>query len=106
MRGAGIGKHIAPRKTGNLRRSITFSGKDNFPDIYASEKNLIPERLKKDPLSPVRDTVWIGTNLIYAGTQERNFGYMQSAYDAITGGILQRSADFAIKEVMRRHDIS
>ena len=96
----GHAKQAAPNKTGNLRRSIAYSGRDNFPDLTAGRGVKIPERGERE-LSRIRNEVWIGTNLNYAGIQEERRGYMQSAVRKITGGYGNQAFEKALKIVLR-----
>lgn len=89
MRGSAFAKTITPYKTGNLRRSETYGGSDSFPFLKPRKDDRIPEAGGR-PLSGITDTVFIGTNLIYAGPMERIYEYMANTLQYLEQGVVEQ----------------
>lgn len=90
--GAGKAKRTAPYRTGNLRRSITWSGRDDFPFLSPSEKHTLQE-MGNSALSSVTDTVFIGTNVNYAWPMEQKYGYLQETMGHLQDNVIDKAME-------------
>jgi len=105
QQGAGQAKVFAPKVTGNLARSITFDGTGNFPLLNPQRTqtswDIVYDQITFGKGAPIDDTVFIGTNIIYARPVEDIRGYMAATYDWLLNGpvdkIWNREIDIALE---------
>lgn len=114
MHGVGFAKQTAPYDTGNLRRSITYSGIDNFPlfdnkktylsgfiEVTGKSGKSVPKiQEDKGPLSEIDDTLFIGTNLVYSHPMEKMYRYMDFTEQYLTQNVVERIFNREIDRVL------
>lgn len=96
MKGTGFMKSVTPIKTGNLRRSETWSGADNFPYLEPNENNMIAD-FGNSPLADVKDTVYIGTNVLYAFPMDRMYDYTDMTMQYLEQNVIVPSFETQIQ---------